>query len=172
MSSAIYAGSFDPFTVGHLDILSRALDMFDQVHVVVASNPGKDHMFSAADRVNLVIHGIKALPREYRERVRVFETEDYVYKYAQEKEIRHFVRGIRNGIDLEYEVGIQEFNWKVAGIDTVYFTPLQYIRVSSTMIRQYLKAEQYDLAIEDMPSSFKTAVGRKILLRMVGVYHE
>lgn len=167
MNKAIYAGSFDPFSAGHYDILWRALQIFDEVHLVIASNPKKTYMFPVPVRIAIIEYALGALPDEIRERIVIHNTDDYVYKYAVDQGIRKFVRGIRNGLDLDYEIAIQDFNYRVAEIDTVYFTPINYVRVSSSGIREFIKSGQIDIACQDMPPVFDTYAGRNYLYKMV-----
>jgi len=167
MKQAIYAGSFDPFSIGHLEILRRSLEIFDRVHVVVAVNRGKKPMFSESIRVDLIKQSISHLSEKIRERIVVDWEEGYIYQYAEREDIKYFVRGIRNGLDLDYEVNIQEFNWNVSGIDTVYFTPIEHGRVSSSLIREYIKAGLPHMAVTLMSPAFNTPDGKKVLEKCI-----
>lgn len=101
---AVYPGSFDPITNGHLDILKRALDIFDEVIVLVGVNPDKKSHFSAEERVNMIKEAIND------PRVKVDSNTGLTVKYAKEHNATHLIRGLRAVTDFEYEFQLASAN--------------------------------------------------------------
>lgn len=114
---AIYPGSFDPITNGHLDVLNRALPMFDEVIVLVGVNPDKKSHFSVEERVNMIKEAVGDNPK-----VRVDSNSGLTVKYAREHNAYHLIRGLRAVTDFEYEFQLAQAN-EIADkdIDTVFF---------------------------------------------------
>lgn len=129
---ALFAGSFDPFTIGHADIVRRALPLFDRLIIVVAVNPEKRHLFTAEERV-------EAIRTLYRgdDRVEVVAHEGMMADLARQVGARFNVRGVRSVIDFEYERVEAEYNKRLGGLETVllYSSP-SLASVSSTAYRQ------------------------------------
>lgn len=132
MRVALFAGSFDPFTIGHADIVRRALPLFDRLVIVVAVNPEKRHMFTAEERVE----AIRALYRG-DDRVTVMAHGGMMADLARQVGARYNVRGVRSVIDFEYEKVEAEYNKRLGGLETVllYSSPA-LASVSSTAYRQ------------------------------------
>ena len=117
MKKAIYPGSFDPITNGHLDILKRALKVFDEVIVLVASNPNKKSRFSASERVEMVSEAVKGLKG-----VLVDSTNELTVEYAKKHGASHLIRGLRAVTDFEYEFSLSATNEFIDNsIDMVFF---------------------------------------------------
>ena len=117
MKIAVYPGSFDPITNGHLDILSRACNIFDKVIVLVAVNPNKRSNFSPAERVEM----IKEATKDFNN-VEVFSDSGLTVKFAKEHGATHLIRGLRAVSDFEYEFRLASANEFVdASIDMVFF---------------------------------------------------
>jgi len=131
---ALVTGSFDPITVGHLDIVSRAAKLFDRVTLLVANNEEKQYMFSAVERAEIARAAVADLPN-----VMVDVCDGYVSAYAKEHGATAFVRGIRDGNDVAYEQDMAERNFGFCGLDTVLlFAKPEYHAVSSTAARTCL----------------------------------
>lgn len=129
---AIFPGSFDPITNGHLDVIQRAVKLFDEVIVAVGRSPLKDQLFSPAERVEMISELIKDMPR-----VSVESFEGLTVKYAAAKKASVILRGLRSLTDVHYEFELAMTNRSVAGIETVFImTTEQYGFISSTLIRQ------------------------------------
>ena len=117
MKRAIYPGSFDPITNGHLDVLKRALKVFDEIIVLVAVNPNKKSKFSAAERVEMIKDATKDLKG-----VSVDSTEGLSVQYAKEHGASCLIRGLRAVTDFEYEFSLSASNEFIDdSIDMVFF---------------------------------------------------
>ncbi len=134
MKSAIYPGTFDPMTLGHLDIIKRAATIFDEVIVSVLNNREKTPLFSVNERVNILKEATKDLPN-----VKVESFEGLLIDYCEKKKIYVVVRGLRAVTDFEYELQMSQMNRMLSGhkVDTVYFnTSLEYSYLSSSSVKQ------------------------------------
>lgn len=117
MSKAIYPGSFDPITNGHLDILSRAVKVFDEVVVLVAVNPEKHFNFTPEERVEM----IKEATKQYKN-VKVDFYKGLTVEYAKRNHATHLIRGLRAVSDFEYEFQLASANEHVdSSIDMIFF---------------------------------------------------
>ena len=116
MKIAVYPGSFDPITNGHLDVLKRALSIFDKVIVLIAINPHKTSRFSPEERMAMIEEAIEGDPR-----VEVDCYEGLTVEYARSKGARHLIRGLRVVTDFEYEAQLAAANDFIDNsIDTVF----------------------------------------------------
>ncbi len=117
MKVAVYPGSFDPITNGHMDVLNRAVSIFDQVIVLVAVNPNKKSRFSIEDRVEMIKEATKDYPN-----VIVDAYQGLTVKYAKEHNATHLIRGLRAVTDFEYEYQLASANALADNkIDMVFF---------------------------------------------------
>ncbi len=134
--TALFPGSFDPFTAGHLNILKRALTMFDEVVIAVGVNIGKSGFFPNEKRLEIIRQATKDL-----EGVRVIQYDNLTIDTCKDLGIRHIVRGVRNMIDFETERSIADANRKLAPeIETIIIpTAQEYAHISSTAVRDILK---------------------------------
>jgi pantetheine-phosphate adenylyltransferase len=132
MRIAIYPGSFDPLTNGHLSIIQRALQMFDRVIVAVAVNPKKVPLFTEEERKELIR---EACPDP---RVEVDAFHGLLVEYANRRGVNVLLRGLRAVSDFEYEFQLANMNRKLApGIETVFMmTGEDYFYVSSQLVRE------------------------------------
>ena len=134
MKSAIYPGSFDPMTYGHLDIIKRAAEIFDHLTVAVLNNNVKSPLFSVDERVNILKEATKDLPN-----VSVESFQGLLIDYAKEKDIQVSVRGLRAITDFEYELQIAQTNRKLSNgqLDTIFLTTsLEYSYLSSSSVKE------------------------------------
>ena len=133
---SVYAGSFDPFTIGHLHVLRQAAEVFDTVYVAIAVNSekkrrtDKEAMKSAIQRV-IASNGIN-------------NAEDYVFDgltvdFEMQKGAKFLVRGLRNGTDYEYEENLAVVNSKVSGVETIYFRAGKTAHISSSVVMELHK---------------------------------
>ena len=130
--NAIYAGSFDPITNGHLDIIRRALNIFDRVHVSVIDNIEKQPLFSIDERIDLISNSIDS------NRVVIEGFQGLLVDYARKKQIFNLIRGLRAVSDFEYEFQMSLTNRSQdPRIDTVFLmTDQSYSYLSSSIVRQ------------------------------------
>ena len=135
---AVFAGSFDPFTVGHLDLVKRAAMMFDSLFVVVAQNASKKNMFDAETRKAMVEEAVSGIPN-----VSVAVHDGLTVDFMKSVDARYLVRGIRNASDLDAEQAVAWNNkviYGVGDIETVFLMSAQeHLAVSSSLVRELLK---------------------------------
>ena len=133
---ALFPGSFDPFTAGHLNILKRALTMFDEVVVAVGVNIDKRGFFPNEKRIEIIKQAVKGI-----EGVRIIQYGNLTVDVCRELGIRHIVRGVRNMIDFESERSIADANRKLAPeVETIIIpTAQEFAHISSTAVRDILK---------------------------------
>ena len=129
---AIFPGSFDPITNGHLDVINRGMKLFDELIVAVGRSPLKDQLFSPEERVEMIAELIKDLPG-----VSVEGFNGLTVEYARQKKANVILRGLRSLTDVNYEFELAMTNRSVTGIETVFvMTTEQYGFISSTLVRQ------------------------------------
>ncbi len=130
---AVYPGTFDPITNGHLDVIHRAREIFDQVIVLVASNTSKSPMFGSEERLDMV----KAAVKKYRN-VRADNFEGLLVDFTRKKKATVIVRGLRALSDFEYEFQMALTNRKLAGeITTVFLVPHEkFTYLNSSLVRE------------------------------------
>lgn len=134
--NAIYAGSFDPFTNGHLNVLGHAADIFDKVYVVVMEHPNKKRLIDAFTSKDLIC---KSIPSYHNNVEVVIAESNLIYKEAKRLGCDYIVRGVRNnGLDYSYEENLAEFNKDVGGVNTIFIRADVNKNVSSTMIKTLL----------------------------------
>ncbi len=134
--SAIYPGTFDPLTLGHLDLIERASHIFDQVIVAVVVNSRKKTAFTADERLAMAHASVKHLRN-----VRVDAFDGLLVDYAREKKIHVLVRGLRAFSDFEYEFQMALTNRKLApGIETLFLMPKEeFSYISSSTVREIVE---------------------------------
>jgi pantetheine-phosphate adenylyltransferase len=129
---AIFPGSFDPITNGHLDVIKRGIKLFDELIVAVGQSPIKNPLFTPDERVEMIAELIRDIPR-----VNVETFNCLTVEYAARKKADVILRGLRNLTDVQYEFQLAMTNRAVAGIDTVFvMTSEQYGFTTSTLIRE------------------------------------
>ena len=133
MVRAIYPGSFDPVTFGHLDVIRRASELFDEVIVGVLHNSQKSPLFSVENRVKMLEEVVKDLPN-----VKVMSFEGLLVDFAKEVNAKVIVRGLRAVTDFEYELQMAQTNRVLAkDVDTMFLTTsLEYAYLSSTTVKE------------------------------------
>ncbi len=134
MSKAIYPGSFDPVTLGHLDVIRRAANIFDEVVICVLVNVNKSALFSVEERVRI----LQMATSEF-DNVKVESYSGLLTKYAMEKHIHVVVRGLRAVTDFEYELQNAQTNRKLSNgyLDTMFLTTsLEYAYLSSSTVKE------------------------------------
>ena len=134
MHKAIYPGSFDPMTYGHLDIIKRAAGMFDEVIVSVLDNRSKTPLFSVEERVNILKEATKDISN-----VKVESFSGLLIDYAKVNNVNIAIRGLRAITDFEYELQISQTNRLLSGgeLDTLFLTTsLEYAYLSSSSVKE------------------------------------
>ncbi len=136
MTKALFPGSFNPFTAGHLNILKRALTMFDEVIVAVGINQDKRGFFDMDQRIDIISQAVKGL-----DGVSIIKYDNLTIDTCHELGIRHIVRGVRNMIDFETERSIADANRRLApDIETIIIpTAQEFAHISSSAVRDILK---------------------------------
>ena len=132
MKVAVYPGSFDPITNGHLEILKRALNIFDKVIMLVAVNPSKKTRFSVEERVAMIKEAVAS------DKVEVDYYEGLTVEYAKKKGASHLIRGLRAVTDFEYEFSLASANDYIdSSIDTVFLmSKAEKSFINSSMIME------------------------------------
>lgn len=158
MSLAVYPGSFDPITNGHLDIVRRALKAFDRIIVAVAVNPGKEGLFTVAERVDM-LEGLFADD----DRVEVDTFSGLLVNYLRDRNSTAVVRGLRAVSDFEYEFQMANMNRKLYGKAETFFlmTGNDYFYVSSSLVKEVatLGGCVEDLVPEAVRAALKERLG-------------
>ena len=134
MNRALYPGSFDPMTLGHLDIIKRASLMFDELIVAVLNNSEKTALFSVDERVKILTEATKDMKN-----VRVDSFSGLTVDYCLQNNLHIMIRGLRAVTDFEYELQIAQTNRKISDnkVDTVFLTTdLQYSYLSSSTVKE------------------------------------
>ena len=133
---AIYPGTFDPITNGHLDLLHRAADLFDEVIIAVADSTPKDTIFSLSERLALAEKVIAS--NKFEVRVSVESFSGLLVDYARKKGVQTLVRGLRAISDFEYEYQMALMNRHLGPeLETVFLMPDEkYVYLSSSLVRQ------------------------------------
>ena len=133
---AIYPGSFDPLSNGHLDIIKRACKIFDKLYVLVSINPVKNYLFTTEERISMLKTATKEL-----DNVIVEGSSSLVLNYAKEKNACVIIRGMRNIIDYQNEITLFQFNRSIdSEIDTfVLFPSTDNLFLSSSSIKELVK---------------------------------
>lgn len=133
MKIAVYPGTFDPITNGHIDIIQRGLRIFDKIIVTVAVNPGKSPLFSLEDRIEMIEQSIGTV-----ENVEVAQFHGLIAEYLKSVNAIAMIRGLRAISDFEYEFQMSLMNRKLnEEVETVFLMPAQeYIHLNSTIIKE------------------------------------
>jgi len=133
MATALYPGTFDPITLGHVDLIQRATRLFDRVVVAVASNPKKTPLFTLDERVTLIREVTSGI-----ERVSVIGFDDLLVNRVREQQASVILRGLRAVSDFEYEFQLAAMNRHLdPGIETAFLTPAEnYAFLSSSLVKE------------------------------------
>lgn len=132
---ALFPGTFDPFTIGHLSIVERALGLFDEVVVAIGFNDAKRTYFSLEERMKMIQNLFEQNPK-----IRVFAYNNLTVDFAQEIGANYILRGIRSINDFEFEKTIADVNRTISGVETVIlFTEPEHTHISSTIVRELIR---------------------------------
>jgi len=134
MKIALFAGSFDPFTIGHKDIVERALPLFDKMIIGIGFNINKKYMFSAEESKKNITLMFKNEPK-----IEVKIYNGLTADFAKQHNVNFFVRSVRNFQDFEFERNLAEINKKISGIETlILFAKPEFAHISSSMVRELM----------------------------------
>ncbi|MEM1123332.1 MAG: pantetheine-phosphate adenylyltransferase [Bacteroidota bacterium] len=136
MKIAVFPGSFDPITVGHVQIVKRALPLFDKVIIAVGINSQKRYLYSLEERLAGIDRVFKNEPK-----VEVDKHEGLTAHYCVKKNARYLLRGLRNASDFDYEKQLSQMNQIISnGVETVFLiSEPEYSHISSTLVREVIK---------------------------------
>ncbi len=131
MKRALFPGSFDPITLGHVDIINRAIDLFDEIVIAIGINNEKKYLFSMEQRLQFIKATYKNNPK-----VKIQTYEGLTIHYCKEIEANYILRGLRNPADFEFEKAIAQTNRNLSGIETVFLlTSASTAYISSSIVR-------------------------------------
>lgn len=136
MKKAVFPGSFDPPTFGHLNVIERTISLFDEIDVVVAVNPEKNYLFTPEERVEM----LSELTKKYKN-VKIHTWNSLIVDYAEQSGASVLLRGIRNATDFAYEFDLSLINHSLnSKIDTI-FVPCEqkYVTIKSSSIKELAK---------------------------------
>lgn len=160
MKVAIYPGTFDPITYGHLDILRKATQIFDKVVLAVAEHTGKNTLFTTEERKQLCLEAVKGI-----DKVDVKSYNGLSVKFCRGINATHMIRGLRAVSDFEYELQIALFNKKLdQELETVFLIPdNKYLYLSSSMVRSVyeLSGELQEFIPECAVKALNNKIGEK-----------
>jgi len=135
MKKVLFAGSFDPITLGHYDLVVRACELFDEVVVALGANSSKQTLFSKEDRLLQLKQVFSSFHK-----VSIAEYEGLTVDYAKKCGATFLLRGLRNGTDFNYEQSIAQMNFQISGIDTYFLLTQPHLsHISSSVVRDLLK---------------------------------
>ena len=157
MKKCVYPGSFDPISNGHVDLIKRASKLFDEVHVVVATNIAKHTAFTSEERIMMVKECVKNIPN-----VVVKGYDGLVVQYCKENQISVILRGMRNYSDYENEFSLFQYNRDLyPGIETVLLMPTTKLQIVSSSAIKELVSFGCDIS-KYIPSEIKDKVIDKL----------
>lgn len=146
MKRALFPGSFDPITLGHQDIITRALDLFDEIVVAIGVNGDKNYMFSIEQRKEFIEKAFVDEPK-----VKVTTYQGLTVDYCKEIDAQFILRGLRNPADFEFEKAIAHTNRKLSKIETVFLlTAARTSFISSSIVRDVIRNQgDYTVLVPD-----------------------
>lgn len=135
MKRAIFPGSFDPITLGHIDVINRALPLFDEIIIAVGINANKKYMFSLDERLNFIKENYIHIPK-----IKVETYSGLTIDFCEKSDADFILRGLRNPADFEFEKAIAQTNRKLSKIETVFLlTSSDTSFISSSIVRDVLR---------------------------------
>ncbi len=135
MKRAIFAGTFDPITLGHVDIINRALPFFDEIIVAIGINADKKTMFSLDERSGFIMETFS-----HNKKVRVKSYSGLTAQFCIDQNAHAILRGLRNATDLNYEQPIAQTNFKIAKVDTLFLISAPEVsNISSSIVRDVMR---------------------------------
>lgn len=146
MKKAVFPGSFDPITLGHEDIILRAIPLFDEIVIAIGINDAKKYMFSLEQRVQFIKDTFKNEPK-----ISVTTYTGLTIDYCKDIGADYMLRGLRNPADFEFEKAIAQTNRKLSGIDTLFLlTSAETSFISSSIVRDvWRNGGDYSILVPD-----------------------
>lgn len=135
MKKAVFPGSFDPVTLGHVDIIERGLPLFDEIILAIGVNADKKYMFTLEDRVRFLEQTFQNEPK-----IKVMTYEGLTVEFCKQQNADFILRGLRSSTDFDFEKVIGQTNFKMSGIETLFFiTSSGKSHISSTVVRDVIR---------------------------------
>ena len=135
MIKAVFPGSFDPITLGHVDVIERGLQLFDEIIIAVGENSSKTNLFSLDQRKEFISEAFKDHPK-----VSVISYQGMTVDLCKKLKVDFILRGLRNSADFEFEKSIAQINRDMAPIETVFLlTAAETAHISSSIVREIIK---------------------------------
>ena len=132
---AVFAGTFDPFTIGHQDIVNRALPIFDKIIIAIGVNDEKKPLFSLEERIKIIQKSYLSHPK-----IIVETFTGLTGEFCKKNEATYLIRGVRNAVDFQYENNLAQVNKEIFGLETVFFvTSPTLSHISSSLVRELYK---------------------------------
>ncbi|PID69147.1 MAG: pantetheine-phosphate adenylyltransferase [Flavobacteriales bacterium] len=146
MKRALFPGSFDPLTLGHYDIISRGITLFDEIIVAIGINAEKKYMFSLEERKKFIQDAFKDTPK-----VKVMTYKGLTVDFCKEIDVPFILRGLRNPADFEFEKAIAHTNRNLAAVETVFLlTSASTSYISSSIVRDVIRnGGDYKILVPD-----------------------
>lgn len=158
--TAVYAGSFDPVTAGHMYLIREAARLFDRLIVAIGTNPGKHYTFSVDERHELLARCVRGIPNVAIDRF----SNDFLVEYAKRVKARYIVRGIRNAHDYEYERTMRQVNGDInPAVTTVFLMPPRELaELSSSFVKGLVGPKGWEKVVKDYlpPPVYKAFLAR------------
>jgi pantetheine-phosphate adenylyltransferase len=137
MSSCVFPGSFDPFTVGHVELVHQARNIFDKVYILVANNPNKKYMLCETSRIELIKQYYRQIPCDI---IEIVSTDNLVVDFMKENNIKYIVRGVRDTQDMIEESRLADINHNIGNAYTVFINSNGFYKtISSSLVRELRK---------------------------------
>lgn len=135
MKKAVFPGSFDPFTLGHFDIVSRAIPLFDEVVIAIGINAEKQYMFSLEERLSFIKDTFRDNPK-----IKVETYQGLTATYCNKIGAKFILRGLRNTTDYNFEQSIAQTNLKIAEVESIFLVSTPEVsNISSTIVRDIMR---------------------------------
>ena len=132
---AIFPGSFDPITIGHIEIVEKSLKIFDEIIIATGTNPEKKYMFTESNRLNFITKYF-----ENKKNVKAVAYDGLTFELCKKLDVKFIVRGVRNILDFEYEKNMAEFNRNLGQIETIIITSSnKNSHISSSFVKELIK---------------------------------
>ena len=152
MRTAVYAGSFDPITNGHLWVIDKGARLFDDLIVVIGNNPEKKYTFSEEERINMVLKSLRHIRGSHVLNIKITSLGNlFLTDFAKSKNANWILRGVRSEKDYQYEVDMLDQNKKTSPeIETIFLTPPPELRrVSSSFVKGLVGPNDWENWIKD-----------------------